>query len=453
MGMINMPQCLRCTTLLVLYLAVASASKESHPSSVTRTLDEVDPTGLGHKLQLSPRPAIDQSKEAFQNIERMTHQDAKWSAGFIEAGEQLQDLSFTPNQIQSMPTAAHPAETLTATLGESMAASNQAKTTDRLQVSLGTQSAVEIPADSRFTKLSAAHQKVQGALQQLMTHMAQHDSNQRRITKVRTQAAASAAASGLAAELGLPKEEATLSADKAAIVHGQVQLQSYLKRRTGQLDMVATIEKAAHLLQHHQQEEQHQLLRVAAKAQVQPVLQQLAQSRTAAFTLENSAATLRHQLQTRVDSATDDKQGPQEAEWLQRNVLLQTGASSSTSVAEAATRRIDAAAASALRAVDALQVETPIAGGHHIVSPADQQRQAVRVADAAETAESSTIQAQKERVAAKRQSLDHKISLLRTGELGDAQDLIRISKLSTKLHESQQKLDNKLAEMGHSLHY
>merc|ERR1712086_455957 len=198
MGMINMPQCLRCTTLLVLYLAVASASKESHPSSVTRTLDEVDPTGLGHKLQLSPRPAIDQSKEAFQNIERMTHQDAKWSAGFIEAGEQLQDLSFTPNQIRSMPTAAHPAETLTATLGEPMAASNQAKTTDRLQVSLGTQSAVEIPADSRFTKLSAAHQKVQGALQQLMTHMAQHDSNQRRITKVRTQAAAS----GLAAELG-----------------------------------------------------------------------------------------------------------------------------------------------------------------------------------------------------------------------------------------------------------
>merc|ERR1712086_197829 len=436
MGMINMPQCLRCTTLLVLYLAVASASKESHPSSVTRTLDEVDPTGLGHKLQLSSRPAIDQSKEAFQNIERMTHQDAKWSAGFIEAGEQLQDLSFTPNQIQSMPTAAHPAETLTATLGESMAASNQAKTTDRLQVSLGTQSAVEIPADSRFTKLSAAHQEVQGALQQLMTNMAQHDSNQRRITKVRTQAAASAAASGLAAELGLPKEEATLSADKAAVVHGQVQLQSYLKRRTGQLDMVATIEKAAHLLQHHQQQEQHQLLRVAAKAQVQPVLQQLAQSRTAAFTLENSAATLRHQLQTRVDSATDDKQGPQEAEWLQRNVLLQTGASSSTSVAEAATLRIDAAAASALRAVDALQVETPITGGHHIVSPADQQRQAVRVADAAETAESSTIQAQKERVAAKRQSLDHKISLLRTGELGDAQDLIRISKLSTKLHES-----------------
>ena len=61
-----------------------------------------------------------------------------------------------------------------------------------------------------------------------------------RITKVRTQAAASAAASGLAAELGLPKEEATLSADKAAVVHGQVQLQSYLKRRTGQLDMVGT---------------------------------------------------------------------------------------------------------------------------------------------------------------------------------------------------------------------
>ena len=55
-----------------------------------------------------------------------------------------------------------------------------------------------------------------------------------------TQAAASAAASGLAAELGLPKEEATLSADKAAIVHGQVQLQSYLKRRTGQLDTVGT---------------------------------------------------------------------------------------------------------------------------------------------------------------------------------------------------------------------
>ena len=146
------------------------------------------------------RPATDQSKEAFQNvisgqallercltafdvmqIERMTHQDEKWSAGFVEAGEQLQDLSFTPNQIpQSMPATAHPAETLTATLGEPMASSNRAKTTGRLQVTLGTQSAVEIPADSRFTKLSAAHQKVQGALQQLMTHMVQHDSNQRR---------------------------------------------------------------------------------------------------------------------------------------------------------------------------------------------------------------------------------------------------------------------------------
>ena len=48
--------------------------------------------------------------------------------------------------------------------------------------------------------------------------------------------------------------------------------------------------------------------------------------------------------------------------WLPLRVYSSMMCCSSTRASEAATRRIDAAAASALRAVDALQVGTPIAG-------------------------------------------------------------------------------------------
>merc|ERR1711865_1037439 len=213
--------------------------------------------------------------------------------------------------------------------------------------------------------------------------------------------------SNTATELGVSNDKAALEAEQGALVHDRAELKMDLKKRSKQLDLVSSIEKATQLLQQHQQKEQHVLERMDRSPREKNVELELSASRTASFDLQDSAAKMRQKLELRMDEANGQEET--ETNWLP-TTLLQLDISSWESVSAAATRSIDRAAAVAISTVDLLHFKTTLTEPPHSLHSASEQRHtATAAASAAEVAASNALHSRKNKLAIQERTMERKI--------------------------------------------